>query len=91
MKMDWEDESKRSEDWYNLTLQLRDKTVQQVADLTQVQNDLQKWYATKPGKPSPKLELNECPALLRVMQIVRLLRETQLEFEKELEEPRVRD
>jgi hypothetical protein len=86
MTMDEIRESYPAEDWYDLTLDLRDKTVQQIADLSQVQIDLQKWYAARPGKPSPKLELNECPALLRVMQVIRLLRESQLEFEQQLQD-----
>ena len=86
--MDQDNEPNAPEDWRNLTLQLRDRTVRHIADLSQVQADLQKWYATKPGKASEKLELDECPALLRVMQIIRLLRESQLEFEQELEGPK---
>ena len=49
-----------------------------------MQADLQQWYSTKPGKPSETLELDECPGLLRVMQTIRLMRETLAELEQEL-------
>jgi hypothetical protein len=76
--------SNRGVDKQNLTAQLRDKIVQQVAESGQVQMDLRKWYAMKLGKEVQELNLNECPALLRVMQVIRLLRESQLEFEEDL-------
>ena len=72
---------------YELAAQLRDKIIQQVAESAQVQMDLRKWYAMKLGKEVQELNLDDCPALLRVMQIIRLLRESQLEFEQDLEEP----
>lgn len=88
MIIDQENETAATEDWHHLTSELRDTTMRQIADLVHVQVDLQKWYAMKPGRQSQALELNACPALLRVMQIIRLLRESQLEFEKALEEPK---
>ena len=68
-----------------LTAQLREKIIQQVTESAQIQVDLRQWYATKLGKDVQQLDLDECPALLRVMQIIRLLRELQLEFDQDLE------
>jgi len=72
--------------WHALTVRLRDDTKGQIAELEQMQADLQQWYSTKPGKPSTTLELDECPELLRVMQTIRSLREMFAEFEQELTE-----
>jgi hypothetical protein len=73
-----------SDEWRRLTIRLRDESKRQISDLERTQENLQLWYAAKPGKLSTALELNECPALLRVMQTIRLLREIAAEFEKEL-------
>jgi hypothetical protein len=70
--------------WHALTVRLRDDTKRQIAELEQMQADLQQWYSTKPGKPSETLELDECPGLLRVMQTIRLMQETLAELEQEL-------
>ena len=70
--------------WHALTVRLRDDTKRQFAGLEQMHADLQRWYSTKPGKPSEKLELDECPGLLRVMQTIRLMQETLAELEQEL-------
>ena len=70
--------------WHALTVRLRDDTKRQIAELKQMQAELQQWYSTKPGKPSETLELDECPGLLRVMQTIRLMRETLAELEQEL-------
>jgi hypothetical protein len=75
-------------DQHDLTVQLRDKIIQQVTESAQVQMDLRKWYSLKLCKEVSQLKLDDCPALLRVMQIIRLLRESQLELEQSLEEPR---
>jgi hypothetical protein len=72
------------ENWRAFTLQLRDDTQRQIVEMTTMQAGLQQWYSTKPGKLSETLELDECPALLRVMQVIRLLRETLLELDEEL-------
>ena len=72
------------EDWRTFTVGLRDDTQRQIAELEKMQANLQQWYSMKPGKPSETLELDECPALLRVMQIIRLLRETLAEMDREL-------
>ena len=80
------DESNTSvsgDEWLNLTAR-RDITVRHIAELAQVQVDLRKWYTAKPGKPTQQSNLDACPALVRMMQIIRLLRESQLEFEQEL-------
>jgi hypothetical protein len=74
------------EDWRKFTVRLRDDTQRQIVELEKMQANLQQWYSTKPGKPSEALELDECPALLRVMQINRLLRQTLAEMEHELGE-----
>ena len=65
-------------------MRLRDDTKRQIAEVDRTQADLQQWYSTKPGKPSETLELDECPGLLRVMQTLRLMRETLAELEQEL-------
>jgi hypothetical protein len=78
--------SNTTKEQQELTAQLRDKVIQQVAESEQVQMDLRKWYAKKFGKEVSQLKLDECPAILRVMQIIRLLRESELELEKALEE-----
>ena len=72
------------EDWHTITVRLRDDTQRQITELKEMQTDLQQWYSMKPGKPAETLELDKCPALLRVMQIIRLLRETLAEMEGEL-------
>ena len=72
------------QEWHALTVRLRHDTKRQIAELEQLQADLQQWYSTKPGKPSETLELDECPGLLRVMQTIRLMRETLAELEQEL-------
>ena len=72
------------DDWHAFTMRLRDDTKRQIVDLKKLQADLQQWYSTKPGKPSETLELDECPGLLRVMQTIRLMRETLAELEQEL-------
>lgn len=69
----------------DLAEQLRDRIVRQVAEAAQMQLDLRNWYAMKLGKDISQLNSDECPASLRVMQIIRLLRESQLEFEQGLE------
>jgi hypothetical protein len=69
---------------YDLAEQLCNRIVQQVTESAQMQVDLRKWYAVKLGKDISQLNTDECPALLRVMQIIRLLRESQLEFEQDL-------
>ena len=74
------------QEWHALTVRLRDDTKRQIAELEQMQADLEQWYSTKPGKPSETLELDECPGLLRVMQTIRLMRETLAELEQELTE-----
>jgi hypothetical protein len=74
------------EEWHELTIRLRDDTQRQIAEQRKMQASLQQWYATKPGKVSQKLELHECPSVLRVMQTIRSLKETQAEFEHELSE-----
>ena len=79
-----EPQDNKAMDKHDLATQLRNKIVQQIAESAQVQMDLRNWYAKKLGKEVQELNLNECPALLRVMQVVRLLRETQLEFEQDL-------
>ena len=72
------------EDWRAFTMGLRDDTQRQIVELEKLQANLQHWYSTKPGKPSETLELDKCPALLRVMQVIRLLRETLAELDHEL-------
>jgi hypothetical protein len=74
------------EGWREFTVRLRDDTQRQIAELQKMQAHMQHWYSMKPGKPSKTLELDECPALLRVMQVTRLLRETLAEFDDELGE-----
>ena len=71
-------------DWRTFTVRLRDDTQGQIAELKMMQANLQQWYSTKPDKLSETLELDRCPALLGVMQIIRLLRETLAEMEHEL-------
>jgi hypothetical protein len=68
-----------------LTAHLREKIIQQVTESAQIQADLRQWYAAKLGKDVQQLDFDECPALLRVMQIIRLLREIQLEVDQDLE------
>jgi hypothetical protein len=75
---------------HDLTVQLRDKIIEQVAESEQVQMDLRNWYAKKFGKEVSQLKLDECPAIIRVMQIIRLLRESQLELEQAMQEPQSR-
>jgi hypothetical protein len=75
---------KLHEEWHELTIRLRDGVQRQIVKQITMQADLQQWYATKPGKVSQKLEFHECPSLLRVMQIIRSLKETLAEFEHEL-------
>jgi hypothetical protein len=82
-----ETKSNTAKEQQDFTARLRDKIVQQVAESAQVQTDLRTWYAKKLGKEVAGLNLDECPALLRVMQIIRLLRESQLELEQAMEEP----
>ena len=72
------------QEWHALTVRLRDDTKRQIAELEQMQADLQQWYSTKPSKPSTTLKLDECPELLRVMQTIRSMRETLAELEQEL-------
>jgi hypothetical protein len=72
------------QEWHALTVRLRDDTKRQIAELEQMQADLQQWYSTKPGKQSTTLKLDECPELLRVMQTIRSMRETLAELEQEL-------
>ena len=72
------------QEWHALTVRLRDDTKRQIAGLEQMQSDLQRWYSTKPGKPSETLELDECPGLLRVMQTIRLMRVTLADLKQEL-------
>jgi hypothetical protein len=74
------------ENWRAFTVRLRDDTQRQIVEMTTMQADLQQWYSTKPGKLSESLELDECPALLRVMQVIRLLRETLVDLDDELGE-----
>jgi hypothetical protein len=69
------------EDWGAFTKRLRDDTKRQIAEQKKTQDDVKKWYGRKPGGVSQKLELHQCPSLLRVMQIIRSLRETLAEFE----------
>ena len=70
------------QEWPALTVRLRDDTKRQIAELEQMQADLQQWYSTKPGKLSETLELDECTGLLRVMQTIRIMRETLPELEQ---------
>jgi hypothetical protein len=72
------------QEWHAVTMRLCEDTKRQIAELKQMQAELQQWYSTKPGKPSETLELDECPGLLRVMQTIRLMRETLAELEQEL-------
>ena len=72
------------QEWHALTVRLRDDTKRQIAELEQMQADLQQWYSTKPSKQSTTLKLDECPELLRVMQTIRSMRETLAELEQEL-------
>jgi len=74
------------EEWHELTIRLRDDMQRQIAEQRKMQVNLQQWYAAKPGKVSQKLELHECPSLLRVMQTIRSLKETLAEFEHKLSE-----
>ena len=74
------------EEWRELTIRLRDDIQRQIIEQRKMQTNLQQWYATKPGKVSQRLELHECPSLLRVMQTIRSLKETLAEFEHELNE-----
>jgi hypothetical protein len=74
------------EEWHELTIRLRDDMHRQIAEQRKMQANLQQWYAAKPGKVSQKLELHECPSLLRVMQTIRSLKETLAEFDHELSE-----
>lgn len=83
---DHSDATNTVEEWQSLSLRLSVTTHRHIDELTEVQADLHRWYATKPGMASPTLELDKCPGLLRVMQIVRLLRESLAEFEQELDD-----
>jgi hypothetical protein len=74
------------EEWRDYTVRLRDDTKRQIIEQKNMQANLQQWYATKPGKVSQQLELDECASLLRVMQTIRSLKETLAEFEHELSE-----
>jgi hypothetical protein len=74
------------EEWRQLTIRLRDDAKRQIIEQRKMQANLQQWYATRPGKVSQRLELHECPSLLRVMQTIRSLNETLAEFEHELSE-----
>jgi hypothetical protein len=85
-----ETKSNTAKEQQDLTARLRDKIIQQVAESAQMQMDLRTWYAKKLGKGVAGLNVDECPALLRVMQIIRLLRESQLELEQAMEEPQAR-
>ena len=75
--------------WREFTIRFRDDTKRQIIEQRKMQANLQQWYATKPGKVSQRLELHECPSLLRVMQTIRSLQETLAEFEHDLNETEV--
>ena len=74
------------EEWRAYTVRLRDDTKRQIIEQKKMQANVQQWYTTKPGKVSQRLELHECPSLLRVMQTIRSLEETLTELEHELHE-----
>ncbi len=78
-----------SKDQHDLTSRIRDTVTQQIDEMERVQMDLREWYAMKLGKEVSQLNLDECPASIRVMQVIRLLRESQVEFEQALEGPPV--